>query len=195
MKKLFVLPLIFLSSLCVLKAQDTHFGLKAGINSSNIKFSDGSDLDSKTGLHIGGLAHIHIKKHLAVQPELVFSMQGGKLNDNNKLKLNYLNLPVLVQYMFDQGFRLQTGPQIGFMVSGKQKIGDVEVDVNDSFSTVDFSWVFGAGYLFHSGFGLDARYNLGLNNISDDNDFEAKNRVFQVGIFYQFMGHNQKDKK
>ena len=194
MKKLFFLPLIFLSFLCVLKAQDTHFGLKAGVNSSNIKFGDGSDLDSKTGLYIGGLAHIHIKKHLAVQPELVFSMQGGGLGNNNKLKLNYLNLPVLLQYMFDEGFRLETGPQIGFMVSGKRKTGDVEVDIKDAYSTVDVSWVFGAGYLFNSGFGLDARYNFGITDISDNNNLEARNRVFQAGIFYQFMHKNSKHK-
>ncbi|MEO7393471.1 MAG: porin family protein, partial [Chitinophagaceae bacterium] len=184
----------FFSSMYALKAQDTHFGIKAGINSSNIKFNDGSDLDSKTGLHIGGLAHIHIQKHFAAQPELVFSMQGGGLGDNNKLKLNYINLPVLLQYMFDEGFRLETGPQIGFMVSGKQKRGDVEVDIKDAYSTVDVSWVFGAGYLFHSGFGLDARYNLGITDISDNNNLEARNRVFQAGIFYQFMHNKTKHK-
>ncbi len=187
MKKLFVIAFLFISTASISFAQETHFGLKAGINSSSLKIADGTDYDSKTGLHIGGLAHIHLKKHFAIQPELVFSMQGGKRNDNNKLKLNYLNLPVLVQYMFDEGFRLQTGPQIGFMVSAEQTIGDVDIDISDTFSTVDFSWVFGAGYLFHSGFGLDVRYNLGINDISDDNNFEARNRVLQAGVFYQFM--------
>jgi hypothetical protein len=89
--------------------------------------------------------------------------------------------------MFDHGFRLQTGPQVGFMVSAEQKIGDVEIDISDNFSTIDFSWVFGAGYLFESGFGLDLRYNLGINDIGDVNNFEARNRVFQAGVFYQFM--------
>jgi hypothetical protein len=187
MKSLFVFTFLFFSTVYISAAQDTHFGLKAGINSASLKIGEGTDYDSKTGLHIGGLAHIHINKHFAVQPELVFSMQGGKLNDNNKLKLNYLNLPVLLQYMFDQGFRLQTGPQVGFMVSAEQKIGDVEIDVSDNFSTIDFSWVFGAGYLFDSGFGLDIRYNLGINDISDANNSEVRNRVFQAGVFYQFM--------
>jgi len=169
-------------------AQQTHFGIKAGVNFSSVAVDDGADFESKTGIHLGGLAHIHINPHFALQPELVFSMQGGEDDgDNSKLKLNYVNIPLLAQYMTADGFRLQTGPQLGILTSAKQKFGDVEVDADDDVSTVDFSWAFGAGYLFHSGFGIDARYNLGISNISDDESFEARNRVVQIGVFYQFM--------
>lgn len=89
--------------------------------------------------------------------------------------------------MFDEGFRLQTGPQLGFLTTAKTKSGDLEVNRKDELSSIDFSWAFGASYLCRQGLGIDARYNLGINNISEDNDFEAKNRVFQVGLFYQFM--------
>ena len=130
-----------------------------------------------------------MSEHFAVQPELVFSMQGGKIADDNSLNLNYLNVPVMLQYMVNDGFRLQTGPQIGFLISAEREIGDVEIDVDDVYDAVDFSWSFGAGYLFNNGLGIDARYNLGLNNISDDDDFEAKNRVFQIGLFYQFRNN------
>jgi len=169
-------------------SQQTHFGIKAGVNFSSVAVNDGADYEGKTGVHLGGLAHIHINPHFALQPELVFSMQGGQDDaENTKLKLNYVNIPLLAQYMTADGFRLQTGPQLGILTSAKQKFGDVEVDAGDDVSTVDFSWAFGAGYLFHSGFGIDARYNLGISNISDNESFEARNRVFQLGLFYQFM--------
>ena len=169
-------------------SQNTHFGIKAGVNASSVKVSDGEDYDSKTGFHVGGLAHIHISRHFAVQPELVFSTQGGQDDGEDfKLKLNYINVPILAQYMFDAGFRLQTGPQLGFLTGAETKSGDVEVDVDDQIQSFDFSWTFGGSYLSRSGFGVDVRYNLGISNISDINGFEAKNRVFQVGVFYQFM--------
>lgn len=168
-------------------AQHTQFGVKAGVNLSSVKISDGEDYDSKTGIHFGGLAHIHLSQHWAIQPELVFSMQGGQDESNDqKLKLNYINVPVLVQYMFDEGFRLQTGPQIGFLVSAKNKIGDVEYDADDQIESIDFAWVFGGSYLFPQGLGIDVRYNHGISNISDVSGFEAHNRVFQLGLFYQF---------
>ena len=45
---------------------------------------------------------------------------------------------------------------------------------------------FGGGYLVRSGLGVDVRYNLGISNISENNDVDVKNRVWQFGLFYQF---------
>lgn len=185
MKKLLVLAAGCLFFSGIVWSQHTNFGVKAGYNSASVEVEDGVDYDAKSGLHVGGLAHIHINDRFAVQPELVISCQGGE-DDDLKLKLTYLNVPVLLQYMVNNGFRLQTGPQLGFLLSAKQKFGDVTVDVDDLIKSVDFAWVFGAGYLFQSGIGIDARYNLGIADISDDSDFEARNRVFQLGLFYQF---------
>jgi hypothetical protein len=118
-------------------------------------------------------------------------MQGGEDEVNNtSLKLNYINVPVLLQYMFDQGFRLETGPQVGFLVTAKRKTGNIEVDRAAAYSSVDFSWAFGAGYLFPCGLGVDARYNLGINDIDESSIYETRNRVFQAGLFYQFMHHH-----
>jgi len=189
MKKLFCLVTATIVLLLVGTAQETHFGIKAGVNVASVEVSNGADYDGKAGLHAGGLAHIHITRHFALQPEIVYSMQGGKVNDF-KLKLNYINIPLLAQYMTLDGFRLQTGPQLGLLVSAKTETGNVEINRKDVYSSTDFSWVFGAGYLFPQGIGIDARYNLGISNIIDDNGAEAHNRVFQVGLFYQFM-HNK----
>lgn len=181
-------------SILFVSAQETHFGLKAGLNVSSVNRSPGTDYESRAGFHAGGLAHIHISQHFALQPEVVYSMQGGKFEDV-KLKLNYINIPLLAQYMVDNGFRLQTGPQLGLLVSSKREEGNVEVNLKDNFSTVDFSWAFGMGYLFPSGFGIDARYNLGINDIWEPDAAKLKNSVFQVGFFYQFMQSNAGKRK
>jgi hypothetical protein len=88
--------------------------------------------------------------------------------------------------MTQSGFRVETGPQIGALLSAKYKVGSVEVDVKDAYKTADFAWAFGIGYLTTSGFGVDARYNLGISKINDNNGSDITNRVFQVGVFYQF---------
>lgn len=167
-------------------AQDTHFGIKAGLNISSLDVKDGVDFDSKAGFHIGGLAHVHLSPHFGVQPEIVYSEQGGK-DGSDKWNLNYINVPVLLQYMAGNGFRVQTGPQVGFAVSSKIKSGDIEQNIHSSINTVDFSWSFGASYLFPEGIGVDARYNLGITNVNDADVPEVRNRVFQAGLFYQFM--------
>ena len=173
-------------------AQDVHphFGIKGGVNIANLNLDSDADLASKTSFYLGALAHLHISQHFAIQPELMYSGQGAKYDETDtKINLNYINLPILAQYMTGSGFRLQTGPQVGALVSAKVKDDDNSTDIKDEYKKIDFSWVFGASYVSNSGLGIDARYNLGLSNINDGAD-KIKNRVFQVGLFYQFSVSN-----
>ncbi len=176
-------------SLCTAKSQDVHFGVKGGVNVSQLHFKDNTSSDSKVGMHLGILAHIHTSsKTWAIQPELFYSMEGGKNIGNPRVtyNLNYLNVPVLLQYMFENGFRLEGGPQIGFLLNAKTKAGNVTV-TNNGFQSTAFSIPLGIGYLTSSGFGLDARYVFGLSNIDDNkNGPTIQSNVFQLGIFYQF---------
>jgi hypothetical protein len=189
-KKVFFITVMVSGSL-LLKAQ-THveLGLKGGLNVATLSTaSSNSNIDPRISINLGGLAHIHITKEFALQPELLFSGQGAKQTIGGvdyKTNLNYLQLPILLQYMMGTGFRIETGPQIGALMSAKSKVGDVTTDIKNSYKTVDFAWVLGAGYLTSSGFGIDARYNLGLAKINDNDGAKISNRVFSVGVFYQF---------
>ena len=80
MKKIFFVGMMFLLTHVNVKAQTSHaeFGLKGGVNIASIHNSVGNDFDSRVGFNIGGLAHIHMTKHFALQPELVYSLQGGE---------------------------------------------------------------------------------------------------------------------
>jgi hypothetical protein len=169
-------------------AQHVEYGIKGGVNFANLS-NDAADnkADTKTGFHLGGLAHIHLTRSFAIQPEIVYSTQGAEYGDD-KLKLNYINIPVLAQYMFGNGFRLQTGPQVGILTTSEYESGKTETDV-DNFSNADLSWSFGASYVGRSGLGIDARYNLGLTDVTKSNATDYQNRVWQVGLFYQFKRH------
>jgi hypothetical protein len=192
MKKIFFIATISLFTTFFAAAQSVHFGIKVGANFSSIDHDNDTEYDTKTGFHAGGLAHIHISDHFAVQPEVVFSLQGGE-NDMLVRQLNYINVPVLAQFMFGNGFRVQTGPQVGFMVSAQDKYDNVKVDRGDFMNTVEFGWTAGAGYLIpNCGLGFDARYNFGISNVYEQDSPEGHNRVFQVGLFYQFMHNNKK---
>lgn len=181
-------------------AQNTQIGLKAGLNVSNLSNSNGSEMGSKLGLNAGLLAHIHLAPSLALQPEIMYSSQGAKYtisNGEHKLSLNYINIPLQLQYMFNNGFRLQTGPQVGFLAGVKDKLGDVETGIftSEDFKTVDFSWSAGVGYLTYSGWGVDARYNFGISNINDGGSNVLRNNVFQVGLLYMINSRHKAQSK
>ena len=187
--------IVFVSSLFLIlnaAAQETYFGVKGGINVSSLHFADDNiSADSKVGFHIGALAHIHASNLWAIQPEVIYSLEGAKqtlIGSNNKAttNLSYLNVPILLQYFVHNGFRLEGGPQIGFLIKGKTKVGDVSVD-NKTFKSTAFSIPLGVGYLTATGVGFDARYVFGLSDINDtENGSTIQSNVFQLGLFYQF---------
>lgn len=177
----------------VMQAQHVNIGIKAGLNLYNIKYNNDVKYDTKAGLHAGLLGHIHITKSFAVQPEILFSAQGAKYTTagvTTKLNLNYLNVPILLQYMFDNGFRFEAGPQVGFLLTAKADNGTTKTDIKSDLKPLDVGLAVGLGYIHvPSGFGVDARYNLGVSNINDNSSVKANNRGFQLGVFYQFK-HN-----
>jgi hypothetical protein len=94
--------------------------------------------------------------------------------------------------MFDNGFRLQAGPQLGFLTSAKSKNNNNITDNKNDLNPIDFGVSIGASYVFPpTGFGIDARYNLGLSNINKNGTVNSTNRGIQLGIFYIF-GYNSK---
>lgn len=170
-------------------AQHINFGVKGGLNLYKISNEDNSKYDTKAGIHLGILGHIHLDQSIAVQPELVYSSQGAKYTAGGtdfKLKLGYINVPVMLQYMFNNGFRLEAGPQVGFLISAKSESNNKSVDVKNGYKTVEFAVGLGAGYIKpSSGLGVGLRYNVGLSNINDITPIKSTNNGFQLSLFYQ----------
>jgi hypothetical protein len=207
MKRLISFSIFIIVSSASLFAQDLSYGVKAGMNISNFFSDDSSDeFDSKAGINIGAFLEIPISEKFSVQPELMYSGQGSQETlyfdgeavgsiDFRKYKyaFDYLNIPVLVKYYVTDAFSIHAGPQLGVLLSAKDKIdtdnigdGDVEVDISSLAEPIDFSFNFGIGYEFGAHFLIDARYNMGLTNVVDSNDGKLKNGVFQFSVGYKF---------
>ncbi|SEG41025.1 porin family protein [Flavobacterium urumqiense] len=174
--------------------EDMSFGVKGGLNVSSITNANQDGVNSKSliGFHVGFFAEFMISDKFAIQPELLYSAQGVKLEsggDNGDLKLDYINIPVMAKYYVANTFSLEFGPQIGFLVSAKAKSGGVSEDIKDEIQSTDVSLGFGASYYFAERFMFGARYNLGLSRIQKDlfpGEAECKNSVFQISVGYKF---------
>ncbi|MFC0776542.1 porin family protein [Flavobacterium sp. HJSW_4] len=193
MKKV-ILSAIAIMAFAFTNAQQTRFGVKGGLNISNVVGGDVDNNKTLVGFHVGGLAEIHVVEKFYIQPELLYSAQGAKFDgpfgSDGDLKLNYLNIPVLAKYyIVDKKFNVEAGPQLGILLSAK---GNGE-DVKDYTRSTDFGFNLGAGYSFTENFSVGLRYTIGLSPISD-NDIDnsddyynsAKNSNLQLSLAYKF---------
>jgi len=188
MKRLIIIPFIFITSFLF---GQISLGLKAGVNISNFSGGDFGTLDKSAlvGFHGGGLVHIKFGQ-LVLQPELVFSTQGAKLESSgveSDYKINYVNIPVMLQYEMTGGFYLEAGLQAGLKLD--EDIPDASIE--DFAKGSDLAIGLGLGYHSKGGFGIGGRYNVGVSKVGDfdtsniDPDFQ--NSVIQIGIFYTFF--------
>lgn len=187
---------------------DMKFGAKLGPNFSTIT-GDADDAAVRVGLHVGLFAEFMITNDIGIQPELLFSMQGAN-NDYNyyygydgvgleKVKLNYVNIPILGSYHFAavKGLSAQFGPQVGILVSAKEEgiaydnngfTYRYDVDAKDFYKTVDVGLSAGAQYEFSFGLIAQVRGTFGLTNIYDGpGNWKYRNNMIQLSAAYSFL--------
>jgi len=201
MKKLLLIALLSVFTVLTVNAQQLSYGVKAGANSSTMNAEDDKAL---TGFNGGIFGQLRIAD-FAVQPEVLLSMQGAKYSYNTvwddmrirltgKVSTTYLSVPLMLQYYIIRGLAVEAGPQLGFLLSAKDKPDEWQSrDIKSGMKRTDFALNVGASYQLPAmPLGVYARYSLGLTNIYDDGHggvFEnssGKNRMVQFGLFVRF---------
>ncbi|MCK4413035.1 MAG: PorT family protein [Candidatus Eisenbacteria sp.] len=137
--------------------------------------------------------------------------EDGLYSLKNEIKLSYLSINPMFRFTVqNEGMApyFMAGPEISFLLSanaeGEERIeyhdGEVEVeewdeDIKDYVKSTDFGLNFGAGLQFPSGNSsifFEARYYLGLSDISDDSgdedddksdDEEEDEKIKNTGIY------------
>ncbi|WP_291858753.1 porin family protein [Marinilabilia sp.] len=196
MKKVLFFVAVMLLSVSTASIAQAKFGLKAGVNIANATGDDVEDADSRLAPFFGAFVNLGLGEKLAFQPELLYSMKGIKntssimgVDFDQTTKLNYLDIPLMLKYNIAGGLNLQAGPQVSLLLSAENEYeggGESETeDIKEYLKGSDFGFNVGAGYDFGP-LGVDVRYNIGLSNISDEEDGDIKNSVIQVGLSYSF---------
>ena len=104
------------------------FGLKAGLNLSNVWDSKGEDFvaDPKYGVAGGAFVSLPLGKYLGFQPELMISQKGFKgsgsllgFTYSNTRTTTFLDVPLLVQFKPIQYLSILAGPQFSYLLKEK----------------------------------------------------------------------------
>jgi hypothetical protein len=170
-------------------AQGFHMGIKGGANL--LKIDDKSFKDEfKFGYNLGAFAEINFNKKIGIQPELLWAQSTYRTATNIDevipdskadvdVKLNYLQIPILLNYRPVKILSLQAGPQFGILINEDNSLLQ---NGKDAFKKGDFSMLAGA-QLNLGPLKAGARYAIGLNDINDiTNNGEWKSRGWQLYV-------------
>lgn len=171
---------------CV-NAQKVNFGVKAGLNLSTWNYDDAS---LRPGFHAGGFATVQFSRMFAVQPEVMYSMEGaaweGKLDAfgfslaNAKVTstVHKLNVPVMLQFTPISMLTIEAGPQFGFNLAVSHHIksniagiveteSDVDVD-KENYNMFEMGIAAGLKLNLTRNMAIGARYVYGISPIFDE---------------------------
>ncbi|ASK32660.1 hypothetical protein CEY12_03085 [Chryseobacterium sp. T16E-39] len=196
------------------------FGIKGGANSAQFSEQQLSANNQKIGFNAGAFVNIPLSKQFSVQPEVLYNQLGAKsvLSSSEvttgattvktqrdfKTTLNYISVPVMVQFKPVDNFYIEAGPEFSYFIDGKnkgettvtsttnsiattQKTSVSETINKDDINRFNFGLGLGLGYYFTPHLGINARYVNSLTKIEKSRPAaDNNNRVFQLGLNYKF---------
>jgi Outer membrane protein beta-barrel domain len=202
--------------------ENFHFGLKVGGNMATLSGLD--EGNHNLGLSFGLAASIKLSDSFILAPEfLPLSHKGIKdipalatgnadLDDllenpsSTVRKLNYLDIPVILQYKVNEKISVGAGPQFSFLLSAADHYeADIftddkvihEEDLKDKLNSFDMGAIIDFMYVIKEptggkGINLHLRYEYGVMDIVKDNPGDAvRNSVFQFALEFPFLGEGE----
>ena len=208
MKKFFTL-VVLLATMTVAAQAQVKFGVKGGLNLTNMKFDNSvTNKSNQTGFFIGPTVKLSTGTGLGFDISGLYNHRSFKVDgvdghEGTTLKQNQFIVPVNVRYGFGLGSLASifvfAGPQFGFNLGSKNTNYDETQGTISQWRLRDanYSVNVGAGVLLGS-IQVSANYNVGLGKAGEatfSNSIDAafkgskKNcnaKSFQVALTYYF---------
>lgn len=175
---LFIISCISVTSF----AQNGSVWLKGGVNFANVSYNNDGEVDDAnllTSFHVGIMGDITIAKILAIQPGIIFTGKGSKIQSGNSSDLNYfkatvnpyyieipVNVAIKLPISGESNFFVGAGPYIAMGVGGKRKIEGKTLGVAySSKEKIEYSSDDPSTFNNEEGTGLGVmrRFDYGLN--------------------------------
>ncbi len=201
--------------------ENFHFSLDGGLNFVDMTNLNG---DSWALANFGLGTHIKLNDRWTLAPEFKPLSGRGERNitpfieipediadeissAESRVKLNYIDIPVLVRYKANKHWYFAAGPQFSFRTSAKaitlaslNNGREIEIvdPIEDLVEWYDFSFPIEVGYNFaqasHLG-GIDIRIRFapGFVNVIENNDDGFKNNVVQLIASFPFLKKQEEE--
>ncbi|HEY0731775.1 MAG TPA: porin family protein [Chitinophagaceae bacterium] len=174
-----------------------------------LEFTDGMvTTKNNTGFYAGANTHIELGKGFSIEPGIYYSQKGYEMkgeidlkgieflgaNAKAQLTSHYVDVPVLLKANIG-GLEIFGGPQVAYLAKAdlKATAGALgfnffsrKLDATEEMNRWDAGITGGLGYQFENGLNLRASYEHGLSKLDKNQNMEAYNQAFKVGIGFKF---------
>ncbi|MEO8087145.1 MAG: porin family protein [Bacteroidota bacterium] len=179
---LMVLVFSFMSS----SGQKFNAGILGGISTSQV---DGDHLSGfhKAGLKAGGFVSRKIGERMQLQFEMEFIQKGSRLPLSKDgvfylMRLNYIEVPLLVNYRLGKKWTIEAGGAFATLVSTYEEDQLGEITNAPPFHSADYLVCVGGNYFITDHLIFNARYSYSVTTIRPKN--ENYNYFYFIGGQY-----------
>ena len=201
MRKILVFAVFVFAVFCVVPVHaQFKFGLKAGVEFSDLSVDDAFESTNGMGFFIGPTVKVKLPLGgLGVDASVLYDWYEAEIEDvaNSDRRINeqHINIPVNLRYAFGLGetasFFIYAGPQVGFSIGNRhQGFFDGLAEWNTRSSV--FSVNAGLGFEFFSRMQFGFNYNIVCGSsaelkVFEDrqwNTYDARANMWQVSLAY-----------
>ncbi|MCA6078841.1 porin family protein [Fulvivirga sedimenti] len=160
-------------------------GVAAGFLLSKFRDSD-SDTKFRLGFYFGGEGMYYFTNQVVFLTGLLLAFNGSDYEDNFRIKMTSLMIPLMVGYWINTQFMAMLGVQPSFIFSAKDGNGE---NYKDFFKGVDFGLKFGLAYSITQELLARITYTHGLSDILDSEyNGTVKTAQIEIGaVYYLFQ--------
>jgi len=199
-----------------LQAQVFSFGLKGGLNYSNVTDDFSLPTDYRTGINIGVFANLNFTKNVGIISEFNYEQKGFKYSLASGIQQEYIKgeksfqyftVPILFKYQFGRStrFYITIGSYMGILLAANDKglyedytttpntITAWDDNIYRDTQDVDIGLCFGAGLQipinYKFGLLLDGRYNSGLMLLEPDKIYVEEYKNVSLNLSFGLVYH------
>jgi len=199
-----IISLFFLFLVEPVKGQYFNGGIMAGVAGTQVAGDTYSGFH-KAGIYAGGFVNLQISQRSIFQLELEFFQKGSRKNPNYEeddfdqylFRVNYIEMPVLYQFIIHERLKLEIGPSLGFLTGYYEEKDYYEIKGGNRPARVTLQINAGMYVSFTQRLMFNLRTNNSLLNIRSDNatgdvlriipgNYGQFNDCLVMSIVYQF---------
>ena len=199
---------VCLANLSLNSTAQVTWGIKGGLNLSTSIYPGGPNNGYILAFNAGAYAKIKLGSRFSLLPELTYSLKGNPLFDSNIFLMEYISVPVLVEYKIVGKLAAIAGPECSYLINSFFKPAQPGFNPTSFYRRIDFGYVLGLRYGFGKHLGVDFRWDRGVigtfkpnqpiyitngngtwvyeGTATISNKDNPRNQTFQLGIFYCF---------